>query len=159
MKTEFSLTRSATAGDNSPRPRWLVVDDTEGVLELMATLLERIGGAEICRAHSGPEALELFATAPEAFTFVVTDYEMPGMNGAELCSRLHALTPGLPILLATGSAQVSVAAARELGFCGLLLKPFPPGDLTRAVADAGVLSRPRRESDAKIYNHEAALAA
>ncbi len=159
MKTKFSLTRSAATGAATPRPRWLVVDDTEGVLELMATLLERFGAAEICRAHSGPEALELFAGAPEAFTFVVTDFEMPGMNGAELCRQLHALSPRLPILLATGSAELSAEVAQELGFCGLLFKPFPLEDLSRAVADAGVLGEPRRESAAKSSNHEAALAA
>ena len=159
MKTEFSLTRSTVAGDNSPRPCWLVVDDTEGVLELMATLLGKIGAAEICRAHSGAEALEIYNAAPETFTFVATDFEMPGMNGAELCRRLHELSPKLPILLATGSALMTTEAARELGFCGLLFKPFPLADLSRAVAEAGVLSRSESKSDESISNHEAALTA
>jgi len=159
MKTEFSLTRSAAAGGNAPQPRWLVVDDTEGVLELMAMMLGKIGAAEICRAHSGAEALVLYTAAPETFTFVVTDFEMPGMNGAELCRRLHELSPKLPILLATGSALMTKEAARELGFCGILFKPFTLEELSQAVVSAGVLSQPGQETDNKISNHEAALTA
>jgi CheY-like chemotaxis protein len=127
MKTKFSIPRETLADAATPRPRWLVVDDTEAVLQLMATLLERLGAAEVCQAHSAAEALAQFAAAPERFTFVVTDFDMPGMNGGELCQRLHALAPRLPILLATGSSEITPAGARQLGFCGLLLKPFPVG--------------------------------
>lgn len=141
MKTQISITCEDHPSVATPRPRWLVVDDTDAVLLLMATLLERMGAAEICRAHSAAEALEKFAAAPERFTFVVTDFNMPGMNGAELCQRLHALAPSLPVLLATGSAEITPAGARGLGFCGLVFKPFPVGEFAEAVAAAGVMGR------------------
>jgi CheY-like chemotaxis protein len=140
--------------NNSNQPaRWLVVDDTECVLELLTTLLARLGRAEICRCRSGAEALAQFAAAPESFEFVVTDLEMPGMNGIELCRELHARAPHLKILLATGSSLASEESARQLGFCGLLAKPFPPAELHCAVAAAGLLPAET------ISNPETALAA
>jgi two-component system, chemotaxis family, chemotaxis protein CheY len=120
------------------RPHWMVIDDTDIVLEVLAALLERQGRAEVCRCHSGAEALAAFAAHPGAFTFVVTDLDMPGMNGLELCQRLHTLAPRLPILLATGGGALTETDARSLGFCGLLAKPFELTEFQRALASAGV---------------------
>ena len=66
---------------------------------------------------------------------------MPGMNGIELCRRMHAVVPGLKIVLATGSSVANEAGARRCGFCGLLAKPFPAAALWRIVESAGLLGR------------------
>jgi two-component system response regulator FlrC len=160
MKTNFSLTGGALAEAGGPQPRWLIVDDAEEILELLALLLRRIAPVEICRARSAAEALAMVAAAAAPFTFVVTDLEMPGMNGIELCRALHAAAPAVPVLLATGSARVSAEAARGLGFCGMLAKPFSPAELSRAVVKAGVLGEPEgKPTGEPISSREAALAA
>jgi CheY-like chemotaxis protein len=121
--------------------RWMVVDDSAEVLELAAMLLERLGGARVSRCRSGAAALAEFAAAPGTFGFVLTDLVMPGMDGIELCRRLRAQAPGLPVLLATGSALITRAEARNLGFCGLLEKPFLPGTLRAALKTAGIATQ------------------
>ena len=140
MKTEMCSDQVLPAVRTRARARWMVVDDNEGVLELLASLLEALGVAEVQRCHSGTEALDAFARTPDQFQFVITDLDMPGMNGIELCRRMHALAPGLKIVLATGSSVANEAGARQCGFCGLLAKPFPAAALWRIVESVGVLA-------------------
>lgn len=121
------------------RARWMVVDDNEGVLGLLGDLLEALGVAEVLRCRSAAEALAIFSAAPCRFQFVITDLEMPGMNGIELCRRLREIAPQLKVVLATGSGIANEAGARQCGFCGFLPKPFPAAELWRAIESAGVL--------------------
>jgi CheY-like chemotaxis protein len=126
------------ANDTQARAAWMVVDDNEGALEFLAAVLESIGIAEVHRFQTGHEALSALTAAPARFQFVITDLEMPVMNGIELCRRMHAVSPELKIVLATGSAVVNEPGARQCGFCGLLAKPFPAAALWRIARSAGV---------------------
>ena len=120
-----------------PAPkRWLVVDDDESIREFMAALLEMTGGVEVTQFASATEALPVFAAAPERYKFIVTDFEMPGMNGVEFCRRVLALSLDAKILLVTGRCDISETEARRLGFCGLLRKPFPATALWQALEAA-----------------------
>ena len=141
MKTELCFDQVSPATPTGAPARWMVVDDNEGVLELLASLLEALGVAEVQRCHSGTEALDTFAQTPDQFRFVITDLDMPGLNGLELCRRMRAMSPDLKIVLATGSSVANKAGARQCGFCGLLAKPFPAAALWRIVESAGVLDR------------------
>src|SRR5579871_188410 len=108
MKSEQYVTKAAT-GKN----RWMVVDDTDSVRELIALLLQQLDCAEICCFSSGAAALAAYTAAPDDYQFVVTDFEMPGMNGIELCRKLLAVTPELKVLLATGSSAIAPEVARD----------------------------------------------
>jgi CheY-like chemotaxis protein len=127
MKIKTSLTSPV---------RWMVVDDNKDILTLVTFLLKELGQAEICSFNSPREALDAFCAAPESFQFVLTDLDMPGMNGLDLCRQLLDRSPGLKILLSTGSTNMSEAEARELGFCGLVPKPYPVATLLEAVKAA-----------------------
>ena|ERR1051325_12003066 len=141
MKTEMLFDSMATETQTAPaRARWMVVDDNEGVLDFLASLLETLGVADVQRFHSGAEALAAFASSPDRFQFVITDLEMPGMNGIELCRRLHQVSPQVKVVLATGSAAANETGARACGFCGMLAKPFPAAELWRTMEAAGVLN-------------------
>jgi len=140
----------------------MVIDDNQGVLELLGDLLEDLRAAEVCRYHSGEEALKAFNSASQDFQFVVTDLEMPGIDGIELCRRLHAVAPRLKILLTTGSQIITEFEAIRSGFCGLLPKPFPAGALRKAVETAGLFNHALRGAtidDKHVTTNEAALAA
>lgn len=113
--------------------RWLVVENDEQALETVATLLGAFSSAEIWTFQSAWEALEAFAAAPEPFDLVITDFDMPGMNGVDFRRHMHALAPGLKVFLITGSGVFGEEAAERSGFCGLLRKPFTLSDLKRAV--------------------------
>src|SRR5580765_4258206 len=133
MKTELLFTSAATNTQAAPRTRWMVVDDNEGVLDLLADLLEALGVADVQRFHFGAAALAAFNTSPELFQFVISEFDMPGMNGIELCRRLYEVAPRLKIVRASGSGIANEAGARHCGFCGMLAKPFTAAELRRTV--------------------------
>lgn len=118
--------------------RWMVVDDTPAVLEAVAMLLESFDCAEITRCNSAEEALEVFAADPNAFELIVSDLDMPGMNGLELCAAIRDISPWQKLLLATGSSEITEREAMAAGFRGLLRKPFPMRDLLAKLEQAEV---------------------
>jgi CheY-like chemotaxis protein len=73
------------------------------------------------------------------FDLLVTDYQMPGMNGGELCKRIrHDLQlASFPVILLTGKGlEIDVAYYREtLGVNAVLIKPFSPRELTQLVQE------------------------
>jgi CheY-like chemotaxis protein len=142
MKNEYGRRQQAT-------PRWMIVDDNEEILLLMRDIAAQFSDAEIECFNSPHAALAAFGAAPENFELVITDFEMPGMNGVELCRRLRAISSAAKILLATGSGLVSEEAAAHEGFCGLLHKPFPFASLQRALAAAGLLEIPAENNPEK----------
>ena len=120
------------------RPRWMIVDDNENLLSLTRKFIARLTDTEVECFTSPQAALAAFAAEPEAFAFVITDLEMPGLDGLELASQLRSLAPELNILLSTGSGLLSDEEAAQKGFCGQLHKPFSLSALKRAVARAGL---------------------
>jgi signal transduction histidine kinase/ActR/RegA family two-component response regulator len=109
----------------------LVVDDSEDTTEMVRHLLE-IGGASVCAATSGAEALD-FARERE-FDVVLSDISMPEMDGFEFLSRLRKL-PGkedLPAVALTGFGRPEdVQRATDQGFYAHLTKPFDLQTLAR----------------------------
>lgn len=115
----------------------MLVDDDVLNLALLGKLLGHYCEAEIQCFQDGREALAAFVAAPESFDFVVTDLEMPGMNGLELCRQMRAVSPPVKILLTTGSGDMTGETAVQAGFCGLLRKPFMVDALLNALEAAG----------------------
>lgn len=144
MKTELPFNSNSNEETTSARARWMVVDDDDGVRDFLACVLEMRQVAEISSFRSAKEALAAFTATPEQYQFVITDLDMPGMNGIELCRRLRAFAPELKVVLATGNGAANAAGARQCGFCGLLAKPFPAAEVWRMVEAAGVISQPSR---------------
>jgi two-component system C4-dicarboxylate transport response regulator DctD len=147
MKQKLAQTETAA------RPRWMIVDDNEEILLLMQDIAAQFSDAEIECFNSPHAALAAFGAAPEHFVLVITDFEMPGMNGVELRRRFHAISPTTKILLATGSGLVSEEAAANEGFCGLLHKPFPFAALQVVLENIGLGNFPENSPA-----HEVALA-
>lgn len=102
----------------------LVVDDSEDTTEMVRHLLE-IGGASVCAATSGFEALRL--AREKEFDVVLSDISMPEMDGYEFLSRLRQI-PGkedLPAVALTGFGRPEdVQRASDKGFYAHLTKPF-----------------------------------
>jgi len=105
----------------------LAVDDDSLVLTNTADLLEDLGHT-VLEATSGDEALAKLRE--EKVDLVISDVAMPFMTGTVLASAIEAEWPGLPIILASGYAEIAepgVAKPR-------LAKPFTQADLERAIA-------------------------
>ena len=109
----------------------LVVDDSEDTTEMVRHLLE-LGGASVCAATSGFEALRL--ARDKQFDVVLSDISMPGMDGFEFLSKLRKL-PGkedVPAVALTGFGRPEdVQRASDEGFYGHLTKPFDIQTLAR----------------------------
>src|SRR3954469_7102011 len=112
---------------NETGARWMVVDDNVQTLDTVADLLAAVSDAEICRFPSPWQALDAIAAAPEKFHLIVTDFEMPGMNGVDFRRHVQTVSPATKVLLTTGSGAFTEEMARQNGFCGLLCKPFSLG--------------------------------
>lgn len=91
--------------------RILVVDDTESILILMYRILKDLG-YEVETVSNASEALEKFKI--ESFDLVITDFNMPGMNGVELAGALKALQPKVPIILYTSDPNGKMSPAIDL---------------------------------------------
>ena len=88
----------------------LVVDDEKPLVPLAEETLAALGYEPVGFDQSAA-ALEAFRAAPDRFDLVLADDVMPGMTGRELAAAVHALRPGLPIILMTGGRPPHSCAA------------------------------------------------
>ncbi|MFY0735996.1 MULTISPECIES: ATP-binding protein [Aurantimonas] len=113
--------------------RILIVDDDPLILMSTVDMLEDLGH-EVVEAGSGAKALEIL-NAGEQFDLMITDFSMPRMNGGQLARAVHELRPSLPMLLATGFAEMPSGSEIELPRLG---KPYTQAQLA---AEIGKLLR------------------
>jgi PAS domain S-box-containing protein len=106
----------------------VVVDDDSLVLTNMAAMLEDLGH-RVFEASSGQQALEILRRESTA-DLVITDYAMPKMTGLQLIQQIRAEWPAMPVILATGYAELPRDADPTLP---KLAKPFFQNDLMQAV--------------------------
>ena len=106
----------------------LLVDDDVLIATSTADMLEDLGHTVIQR-DSGPAALEVLRSGAP-IDLLLTDYAMGGMTGAELAKAAKALRPGLPILLATGYADLPEGATMDLP---RLAKPYHQAQLRHEI--------------------------
>ena len=109
----------------------LLVEDDRVLRQALGDTLE-IGGFAYQAVGSAEEALE--AVLEDAFSLVVSDVNMPGMDGHQLLSQLRRQQPQLPVLLMTAHAAVERAVeAMRQGAADYLVKPFEPKALLNLV--------------------------
>ena len=114
----------------------LVVDDDPAAAETLGALLEA-AGAEAAICQHPADALDALGEDPGAWRLLVTDFEMPGQNGADVAEAARRLAPGLPVLLCTGLGFEAVRRAGGEGlFDAVLPKPIDPDRLIAACARA-----------------------
>jgi two-component system chemotaxis response regulator CheY len=132
-------------GEGTTVHRILVVEDSETMRSLISSSLEDLElPVKISEAASGFEALRVLPR--EDFDLVVTDINMPDINGLELLSfvRSNKRYQGVPVVIvSTEGSERDRDKGLGLGADAYLVKPFEPEVLRQAVAD--LLSRPRRE--------------
>jgi CheY-like chemotaxis protein len=108
----------------------LVIDDDDGVREVIQICLEAVAGWEIITADSGLEGIAIAETnQPDA---ILLDVMMPYMDGPETFRRLqeNLKTQHIPIILLTAKAKISEQKQfRDLGVTGVITKPFDPQNL------------------------------
>lgn len=129
----------ATAGPDlghrgaAQRRRVLTVDDSPEIRHLVSRFLHR-HGYDVSLAENGHEAWQLFRRAP--YDLVITDLQMPVMDGMALMARIQTLAPETPVVVITG--QMGEAVPDLVGPDGpaqaVLHKPFAFNTLLKTMA-------------------------
>jgi PAS domain S-box-containing protein len=122
----------------------LLVEDEEGVREVIGRMLEHLG-FQVLTAEDGVAALELLDRSNGAVSAVLLDLSMPRMGGSETLKRIKSRQPDLPVVLMSGYTEQEVAAKlleENGGAAGFLQKPFLPEDLASVLRHASQSSRP-----------------
>jgi len=120
---EFTAKQAVVRGK-----RILLVEDQEPVRASLRMILE-LDDHQVTEAGNGAEALSLFTVGE--FDLVVTDFEMPVMEGNELAVRLKLLAPSLPILMISASERARSDVGNPVD--ALVNKPFTLPELRRAL--------------------------
>lgn len=114
-----------------PKMRFLVVDDFSTMRRIVRNLLKELGFTNVDEAEDGAIALQKLQNG--GFEFVVTDWNMPNMDGLTLLQSIRA-TPNLkhlPVLMITAEAKKeNIIAAAQSGASGYIVKPFTSGTLS-----------------------------
>lgn len=111
----------------------LVVDDDKMMLGLFKRILEREGHGVHC-VSSGEEALEQIME--RTYSLMITDFNMPGLNGLELSRKGLEIAPRMPIIMDTGGNSPNFTRqAMEIGISKVLTKPFHTEELLETIRE------------------------
>jgi len=115
--------------------KFLIVDDFSTMRRIVRNLLKEIGYQNADEAEDGQVALNKLRGG--GFNFVVSDVNMPNMNGFELLRQIRAdgALKTLPVLLVTAEAKKEdIIAAAQAGASGYIVKPFTKATLEEKLA-------------------------
>ena len=115
--------------------RFLIVDDFSTMRRIIRGLLKEIGYERADEAEDGVVALDVLRNA--AFDFVISDINMPNMNGFELLAEVKKdeTLRHLPVLMVTAEARrEDIVRAAQEGAAGYIVKPFTKATLEEKVA-------------------------
>lgn len=127
---------------SDPKMKFLVVDDFSTMRRIVRNLLKELGFTNVDEAEDGQVALQKLNSLP--FDFVVTDWNMPNMDGLTFVKQFRAKGGKAPIIMVTTEAEKSrVIDAIKAGVNNYVVKPFTPdilaqriGETTKATAAA-----------------------
>jgi len=113
--------------------RVLVVDDSGTMRTIQKRCLEKLGITEILEAADGVEALGVFEN--NVFELVLTDWNMPNMDGLTLLKEIRKRNTKIPVFMITTEGERNrVVDAIQAGVSDYLVKPFTPDGLKEKLA-------------------------
>lgn len=144
----------------------LVVDDDAAVARFVASALWRMGVADVTIARDGVQALEIDVGAGSGIGLVITDLQMPELDGIAFLRHLASRGYRGAVLLMSGAderllkAVEGLAQSLDLNVLGVLGKPLHPADLAKAVQRVRMpeAGRPAAEVEVSVEELRAALA-
>ena len=134
-----SVAREPAASDTAGPKRILLVDDDFLIAMSSADMLIDLGH-EVVEAHSGKEALDVL-NRDSRFDLLITDYSMPEMTGGELTKAARALVPDLPVLIASGYAELPSGIDLDVARLG---KPYTQQQLAQEISKVLSTASPAR---------------
>ena len=102
----------------------LLIDDEELVINISEMMLKKLG-YNVLKAHNGHEGIQLFETNKSQIDLIISDLEMPKMNGKEVLDKLREIDPQIKVMLSSGALNDSDKQnVMYKGFNGFLIKPY-----------------------------------
>lgn len=111
--------------------KFLVVDDFSTMRRIVRNLLKELGYVNVDEAEDGVIALKMLKS--QNFEFVISDWNMPNMDGLMLLQAIRAddALKKIPVLMVTAEAKKeNIIAAAQAGASGYVVKPFTAGTLS-----------------------------
>ncbi|MDR3482725.1 MAG: chemotaxis response regulator CheY [Burkholderiaceae bacterium] len=118
-----------------PNTKFLIVDDFSTMRRIVRNLLKELGYSNVDEAEDGQMALSKLRSEP--FDFVISDWNMPVMDGLAMLQaiRADAALAKLPVLMVTAEAKKeNIIAAAQAGASGYVVKPFTAATLDEKLA-------------------------
>jgi len=109
----------------------LVVDDSSEFVEILSSTM-KLSGHSVDGANDGMEAIELLRS--NTYDVVITDAQMPGLNGIEVCKFLRATFPGVYVIGMSGSPH-ALNDFKNAGADVCFAKPFSTGKMEEAIGN------------------------
>jgi len=110
--------------------KFLVVDDSSTMRRIIKNSLKRIGFEDIDEAENGAEGLNKLS----GVDIILTDWNMPEMDGLEFVKRVRAQNASIPILMVTtNAAKDDIVEALKNGVNNYIVKPFTPETLKEKI--------------------------
>ncbi|MCF6204437.1 MAG: response regulator [Methylococcaceae bacterium] len=109
--------------------RVLVVDDSLTARKHISRVLNSMGITQITHAADGKEGVDIFRESEDAFDLIVTDFNMPEMDGQQLTETIRNIlnNPYIPILMVTSEEnEARLSNVQQAGISGICDKPFEP---------------------------------
>src|SRR5215510_14654423 len=110
-----------------PKTKFLIVDDFSTMRRIVRNLLKELGYTIADEAEDGAVALQKLESMPTEYNFVVSDWNMPNMDGLTLLQKIRSSPQlkHLPVLMITAEAKKeNIIAAAQAGASGYIVKPF-----------------------------------
>lgn len=113
----------------------LYVENDEMIIDVVDKILRRLGYDVVITTRCS-EAIRLVHSQPDLFDLIITDMNMPGMNGLELAVKLREIRPDVPVILCTGFGDSIMDSGEDVsGIRAVLPKPFGVNEVDRVIKD------------------------
>lgn len=111
----------------------LLIDDEQMITDILKRILSRLG--YVVHAFINPEeAMALYLDSPQNIDLIITDMNMPGLNGIDLAKKVKAQDSTKPIILCSGfTTENDIQQAMEAGINSVLKKPTETIDLLKNI--------------------------
>ena len=113
-------------------PDILIVDDSSTMRRIIINTLSRIGYTDVVEGENGKSGLEKLGQG--GVEMIITDWNMPEMDGLEFVKTVRGQNPAIPILMVTtNAAKEDIVEALQAGVNNYVVKPFTPETLKEKI--------------------------